>query len=188
MQLVDDAPRYSRDRKPSGEVMVQLLGVLLGGVLTLVGSLGAASWQARQQRELTRAKDLWDCRAGLYLDLLKHLRGMVSFAADSDPFLVGYGPRSAEDYQLRHELRARVALFASQEVRDHWSTAADAALRLHAETIEGDHLSRVGDQVIVPGTSEDPAYARLVATEEEARAQLIKRLRAELEVDRYLAG
>ncbi|MEU1815181.1 hypothetical protein ABZ543_08280 [Streptomyces roseifaciens] len=167
---------------------MEFVGVLLGGMLALAGSLGAASLQARHQRKHARASELWNRRAELYLDLLTHLRGTVSFAADSDPLLVAYGPQSGEDYQLRHELRARVTLFASQEVRDLWARAADAALHLHAEVFEGDHVQRVScDRVIIPETG-DPEYVRLLTADKEARARLASRLRTELEVDKYLAA
>ncbi|NWF30296.1 hypothetical protein HW130_29290 [Streptomyces sp. PKU-EA00015] len=168
--------------------MNQLLGVLLGGVLTLVGSFGAASLQARHQRKQTRAKDLWDRRASLYLDLLTHLGGRVSFAAGSDQFLIGYGPKTAEDYQLRNQLHARVALFASRETRDLWGKAADAALHLAAETFEGGHYEQFYDRVIIPETSQDPEYTRLVDAAKSAREELIARLRTELEVDHCLSA
>lgn len=167
--------------------MNELLGVLLGGVLTLVGSVGAVSLQARHQRKQARDKDLWDRRVSLYLDLLAHLSGRVSFAADSDQFLIGYGPKTAEDYQLRQELRARVALFASEEIRDLWGRAADAALHLAAETFEGGHAEQFYGRVIIPETSDDPEYTRHLEVEKRTRERLISRLRAELEVDSFLA-
>ncbi|MFF7845282.1 hypothetical protein ACFZC6_42065 [Streptomyces ossamyceticus] len=166
--------------------MDQLLGVLLGGGLTLLGSFGAVWLQARNQREEARAKDLWDRRSGLYLDLLTHLGGRVSFAGDSDEFLVGYGPQTAEDYELRTQLNARVALFASPDTRDLWKKATDAALVLHAATIEGGHFDQSFDRILVPETSSDPMHQRLIDAEKSAREELIAHLRAELDVDRYL--
>ncbi|WP_406505379.1 hypothetical protein [Streptomyces sp. NBC_01602] len=168
--------------------MDPLVGILLGGFLSLAGSFGAVSLQARHQRNQTRAKDLWDRRAGLYLDLLTHLSGKVSLASDSNPFLIGYGPRSTEDYQLRQQLHARVALFASQEVRDLWSNAADEALFLAAETVEGGHQDRYGDRYLTPDPSRNPEYARLATPAEDARAKLVERLRAELAVDQHLSA
>jgi hypothetical protein len=168
--------------------MDPLVGILLGGFLSLAGSFGAVSLQARHQRKQARYKDLWDRRAALYLDLLTHLSGRVSFAADSDPFLVGYGPTSAEDYQLRQQLRARVFLFASQEVRDLWMKAADEALILFAESVEGGHMERFGDRHLAPDPTNNPEYARLLAVAEGARAKLVECLRAELDVDQHLSA
>ncbi|MCZ1000735.1 hypothetical protein O1M63_26195 [Streptomyces mirabilis] len=168
--------------------MDQLLGVLLGGGIALVGSSGTAWLQARIQRKETRAKELWDRRSSLYLDLLTHLDGQVSFAADSDRYLIGYGPKTAESYQLRRQLSARVDLFASLETRQLWEKSTEAALVLHASTIEGGHFEQHFDQLVIPETSSDPEQQRLIDADKHAREQLITHLREELRVDRYLSA
>ncbi|MFE9989789.1 hypothetical protein ACFYRK_23350 [Streptomyces sp. NPDC005381] len=160
--------------------MDQLLGVLLGGGLTLAGSSGTAWLQARIQRKENRAQELWDRRSSLYLDLLTHLGGQVSFAADSDPHLIGYGPRTAENYQLRQQLSARVDLFASQETRELWKKSTEAALVLRASTIEGGHFEQHFDQLVIPETSPDLVHQDLIRADKDARKQLIEHLRAEL--------
>ncbi|MFF4787922.1 hypothetical protein ACFY3E_42230 [Streptomyces griseorubiginosus] len=168
--------------------MDQLLGVLLGGGIAILGSSGTAWLQARIQRKEARAKELWDRRSNLYLDLLTHLEGRVSFAADSDPYLIGYGPKTVEDYQLRRELSARVDLFASLETRQLWERSTEAALILHASTIEGGHFEQHFDQLVIPETSSDPEHQRLIAADKQARDRLVARLREELNVDNYLSA
>ncbi|UUU44267.1 hypothetical protein [Streptomyces sp. NBC_00162] len=55
------------------------------------------------------SKDLWDRRAGLYLALLLHLDGSMTFA--TDPLVPGYyGPKTPEQFQLQRELAARISL------------------------------------------------------------------------------
>ncbi|WP_406320056.1 hypothetical protein [Streptomyces sp. NBC_01637] len=92
--------------------MGQLIGVVIGGVLDVVGGAMTAWLQARHQRKATRSKDLWDRRAALYLDLLLHLDGSVSFATDALAPRY-YGSQTPEQHQLRRELAARVSLFGS---------------------------------------------------------------------------
>lgn len=123
--------------------MDQLWGVVIGGVLTLVGSFGAAHLQARHQRRQARAQDLWDRRADLYLDLLTHLSGRVSFS--EDPGLAGYGPKSAQDLDLRWQLYSRVTLFASRDIHALSVSATEATQALHAEVAQGDSMERIGD-------------------------------------------
>ncbi|MFF6842846.1 hypothetical protein ACFY8X_29395 [Streptomyces tanashiensis] len=153
---------------------------LLGGLLALTGGFGVAMVQARQQTRLNHEKDIRDRRAALYLDLLANLSGRVTHS--EDPFLRAYGPTSTEDYALRNELTARVALFASPEVRGLWTAATEAAAIDHANTVEGGFLER--DGTVSPSARNDPDYARLADEAMSARRALEERLRKDLGTDR----
>ncbi|MDI9888604.1 hypothetical protein QMZ92_30640 [Streptomyces sp. HNM0645] len=149
---------------------------VLGGVLALAGGFGVAFWQARQQARLARDEDLRDRRSELYLDLLTNLSGRVSYLEDR-----WYGPRNAEDWELRKQLDARIVLFASPEVRDLWKAATAAALNLHSHTIEGGLLENDGS--LVHDAGQDPTYARLEDEHERTRAALEQHLRGDLGAD-----
>lgn len=99
--------------------MEQLIGVITGGVIALGAGILTAWFTARHQQNAVRAKDLWDRRATLYLELLVNLDGTMSFVVE--PHAPGYyGPSSPEQFQKRRELAARVDLFGSLAVRSLW--------------------------------------------------------------------
>ncbi|MFE5108272.1 hypothetical protein [Streptomyces sp. NPDC056663] len=162
--------------------MGQLIGVVIGGVLAVVGGAVTAWLQARHQRKATRAKDLWDRRAALYLDLLLHLDGSVSFATDA--LVPGYyGPQTTEQHQLRRELAARVSLFGSPKVRSLWEAVTEAMADLHNVCTEGGFYTRQGT---LPADITDPEYLRFKTAQEKTEQDLIERLRLEVDVDEHL--
>lgn len=162
--------------------MDQLIGVVIGGVIALGGGALTAWLTARHQRKTTQAKDMWDRRAALYLDLLVHLSGTISFV--TDPYVPGYyGPQTPEQHQLRRDLAARISLFGSPKVRTLWEAATEAIADLHYECTEGGLYTREGD---LPSGITDPGYLRCKAAQEKTEQALIVRLRDELEVDDHL--
>ncbi|MET7685781.1 hypothetical protein [Streptomyces sp. NPDC005423] len=162
--------------------MEQLIGVVIGGVIASGGGALTAWLTAKHQKNAARAKDLWDRRAAVYLDLLLHLSGTVSFATDSD--VPGYyGPQTPEQHQLRRDLAARVTLFGSPKVRELWEAATEAIGDLHYVCAEGQFYTQDGN--IPPGIT-DPGFLRCKAAEEKAEQELIKQLRHEIDVDKHL--
>ncbi|MFE0654725.1 hypothetical protein ACFVZH_40190 [Streptomyces sp. NPDC059534] len=162
--------------------MEQLIGVVIGGFIALGGGTLTAWLTAKHQKNAARAKDLWDRRAAVYLDLLLHLSGAVSFATDLD--VPGYyGPQTPEQHQLRRDLAAKVTLFGSPKVRELWEAATEAIGDLHYTCIEGELYTR--DGVLPPGIT-DPEFLRCNAAHEKTEQALIKQLRHELDVDKHL--
>lgn len=162
--------------------MEQLIGAVIGGVIALGGGALTAWLTAKHQTNAAREKDLWDRRAAVYLDLLLHLSGTVSFATDSD--VPGYyGPQTSEQHQLRRELAARVTLFGSPKVRELWEAATEAIGDLHYICAEGQFYTR--DGAIPPGIT-DADFLRCRATQEKTEQELVKQLRHEIDVAKHL--
>ncbi|WP_327267086.1 hypothetical protein OG444_39845 (plasmid) [Streptomyces sp. NBC_01232] len=165
--------------------MGQLIGVVIGGFIALGGGALTAWLQARHQRKATRSKDLWDRRAALYLDLLLHLDGSMSFA--TDPHVPGYyGPRSPEQFQRQKELTARISLFGSPTVRELWEAATEAAADFSVCVVEGGFVDRDGRLPSAEVT--DPNYLRFEAAKQRTEREFIQRLRHEIDVDEHLKG
>ncbi|MFJ2008391.1 hypothetical protein [Streptomyces chartreusis] len=164
--------------------MEQLIAVVIGGVIALGGGALTAWLTAKHQKNAAREKDLWDRRAAVYLDLLLHLSGTVSFA--TDPIVPSYyGPQTPEQHQLRRDLAARVTLFGSPKVRELWEDATKAIGDLHYVCAEGGFYTR--DGAIPPGIT-DPAFLRYKAAQEKTEQELIKQLRHEIDIDKHLKG
>ncbi|MEU4180916.1 hypothetical protein [Streptomyces sp. NPDC026589] len=162
--------------------MDQLIGVVIGGVIALGGGALTAWLTAKHQKDAARSQDLWDRRAAMYLDLLLHLSGAVSFATDA--VVPGYyGPRTPEQHQLRRDLAARVDLFGSPKVRELWEAATEAIGDLHYHCTEGDLYTRDGN---IPPDITDPGYLRYKAAQEKTEEELIRQLRHEVDVDKHL--
>lgn len=168
--------------------MQQLIGVVIGGVIALGGGSLTAWLTAKYQKNATRSKDLWDRRATLYLELLIHLGGHLSFATDE---LVPrhYGPRTPEQTRLRHELAARIDLFGSPKVRALWEAATEASADFGACVVEGEFYRREGNDMLLLATGvTDPDYLRFEAAVDRTKKALIQQLRHEVDVDQHLKG
>ncbi|MEU1409895.1 hypothetical protein ABZ471_48310 [Streptomyces sp. NPDC005728] len=153
--------------------LVGLIGTTVGGVIAVAGSVTATWLQTRRQRNLAHDERMWVRRADLYVELLtadgaeaSPTRGYPSdFDVPPDP-----------DAELRlTQLRARVDAFASTRVARLWH-----------EGVERDQ--ELLDAATAPGAMSDIDYERHVATlstettaVEQARAQLRKQIRAELD-------
>ncbi|MER6188332.1 hypothetical protein [Streptomyces sp. NPDC001652] len=162
--------------------MEQLIGVVIGGVIALGGGVLTAWLTAKHQKDAAREKDLWDRRTALYLDLLLHLSGAVSFATDS--LVPGYyGPRTPEQHDLRRDLAARITLFGSPKVRELWEAATEAIGDMHYLCAEGGYYTQ--DGAIPPGIT-DPDFLRYKAAQEQTEQELIKELRHAIDVDKHL--
>lgn len=165
--------------------MEQLIGVVIGGVIALGGGSLTAWLTAKYQKNATRSKDLWDRRATLYLELLVHLGGHLSFATDE--VVPGYyGPRMPEQAQLRRELAARIDLFGSPKVRALWEAATEASADFHACVVEGDFYRRDGNDMLPAVGVTDPNYLRFEAAADRTEKALIQQLRHEIDVDQHL--
>lgn len=165
--------------------MGQLLGVVIGGVIALGGGALTAWLTAKHQKNATRSKDLWDRRSALYLDLLVHLSGHLSFATDE--LVPGYyGPQTPEQAQLRRELAARIDLFGSPKVRTLWEAATEASADFHACVIEGGFYRRDGNDLLSAINVTDPNYLRFEAAKDSTEKALIQQLRHEIDVDDHL--
>lgn len=164
--------------------MEQLIGVVIGGVIALGGGALTAWLTAKHQKNAARAKELWDRRAAVYLDLLLHLSATVSFATDS---VVPnyYGPQTLEQHQLRRDLAARVTLFGSPKVRELWEAATKAIGDLHYVCVEGGFYTH--DGAIPPGIT-DPEFLRYQAAQEKTEQKLVRQLRHEIDIDKHLKG
>lgn len=162
--------------------MDQLIGVVIGGVIALGGGALTAWLTAKHQKDAARSQELWDRRAAVYLDLLLHLSGAVSFATDA--VVPGYyGPRTPEQYQIRRDLAARVDLFGSPKVRELWEAATEAIGDLHYHCTEGDLYTRDGN---IPLTSRTPDTSDAKPPRKRPRRRLIRQLRHEVDVDKHL--
>lgn len=167
--------------------MGQLIGVVIGGVIALGGGALTAWLTAKYQKNAGRSKDLWDRRATLYLELLVHLGGHLSFATDE--VVPGYyGPRTPEQFKLRSELAARIDLFGSPKVRALWEAATEAAADFHAYSVEGDFYRSDGNNMLPAIGVTDPDYLRFEADAGRTQKALIQQLRHEIDVDQHLKG
>ncbi|MFE1230269.1 hypothetical protein [Streptomyces sp. NPDC058745] len=165
--------------------MEQLIGVVIGGVIALGGGALTAWLTAKHQKNATRSKDLWDRRAVLYLDLLVHLGGHLSFATD-ELVPAYYGPRTPEQAQLRRELAARIDLFGSSKVRALWESATEAAADFHVCVVEGGFFRRDGNDMLEAVNVTDPDYLRFQEVKNRTERELVKQLRHEVDVDDHL--
>ncbi|MFJ8848550.1 hypothetical protein ACIRFF_37330 [Streptomyces cyaneofuscatus] len=165
--------------------MDQLTGVVIGGVIALGGGALTAWLTAKYQKNATRSKDLWDRRAALYLELLVHLGGHLSFATDE--VTPGYyGPRTPEQFKLRRALAARIDLFGSPKVRALWEAATKASADFQVCIIEGDFYRLDGKDMLPAIGVTDPTYLRLEAAAHRTEGALIQQLRHEIDVDQHL--
>ncbi|WP_331759594.1 hypothetical protein [Streptomyces anulatus] len=165
--------------------MEQLIGVITGGVIALGAGILTAWFTARHQQNAVRAKDLWDRRAALYLELLVNLDGTMSFAVE--PHAPGYyGPSTSEQFQKRRELAARVDLFGSPTVRSLWETATTAMGDFNMHVVEGGFLEQSFNETYLPDNITEPRFLELKAAMDEAELNLVKRLRHEIDVDEHL--
>ncbi|MGW1318546.1 hypothetical protein [Streptomyces sp. NPDC002426] len=165
--------------------MEQLIGVGLGGALAIIGGTVTAWLQARHQRKATRSKDLWDRRAELYLELLVHLDGTMSFA-DSPSTLGYHGPTTPEQITTRRELAAKVDLFGSRVVRTLWEAATEAAGDFFMEIVEGGYLGGHDGHTFLADNITEPRFLQLKHAKETTQSDLVQRLRHEIDVDEHL--
>ncbi|WP_405192894.1 hypothetical protein [Streptomyces anulatus] len=165
--------------------MEQLIGVITGGVIALGAGILTAWFTARHQQNAVRAKDLWDRRATLYLELLVNLDGTMSFVVE--PHAPGYyGPSSPEQFQRRRELAARVDLFGSPAVRSLWEAATTAMGDFNMHVVEGGFLEQSFNETYLPDNITEPRFLELKAAMDRAELNLVKRLRHEIDVDEHL--
>ncbi|MEV7653736.1 hypothetical protein AB0O39_06135 [Streptomyces anulatus] len=165
--------------------MEQLIGVITGGVIALGAGILTAWFTARHQQNAVRAKDLWDRRATLYLELLINLDGTMSFVVE--PNAPGYyGPSTPEEFQKRRELAARVDLFGSPAVRTLWEAATTAMGDFNIHVVEGGYLERSSGEMYLPDNITEPRFLELKAAMDKAEAELVDRLRHEIAVDEHL--
>ncbi|MFK0132357.1 hypothetical protein ACIQRZ_18630 [Streptomyces rubiginosohelvolus] len=165
--------------------MEQLVGVVIGGVIALGGGSLTAWLTAKYQKNATRSKDLWDRRAALYLELLVHLGGHLSFATD-EAVPGYYGPRTPDQATLRRELAARIDLFGSPKVRALWEAATEASADFQVCVIEGGFFRQDGNSILTAIGVTDPTYLRFQAAADRTEKALIQRLRHEIDVDQHL--
>jgi hypothetical protein len=157
----------------------QLLTGLLTGLFALAGSVIVLVVQGRQQRSMAQDERLWTRRAETYVAVLRFQGGgMVEWYQ---------GPRGAEEWAVRDELTAKVAAFASDEVRELWQQSALAALKLDDYCQENwpEACSQAAweDVELAARMEKDETFRRLRQASDDARRRLAERVRAELDTD-----
>ncbi|GHD70078.1 hypothetical protein GCM10010317_076600 [Streptomyces mirabilis] len=164
--------------------MDQLWSVAFGGAVALAGGAATTALQAWLQRRAAREDYLWNKRAELYLDVLRHGNGQIAHTDDDDvDEQYGWTPETEE---LRQDLTARVQLFGSPAVEERWRRASEAGRALDFYATEnllverGQYAQRRSD------AGEDPVYVRRSNDAKEARRLLAEQLRLELRTDRHL--
>lgn len=164
--------------------MNELWGVTLGGAIALAGGAVSTILQAWLQRRGAREQYLWNKRAELYLDVLRHGNGQIAHMDDDDvDDQYGWAPGTEE---LRQDLTARVQLFGSATVEERWRRASEAGrardfyARENLLEMRGDYAQLRSDAY------EDPVYARLSNEVKKTRRLLAEQLRLELNTDRHL--
>jgi len=158
----------------------QLLAVILGGLLALVGSLSAMLIQGRQQRALAQDERLWTRRAETYVAVLQY-QGSVMLEDYR-----GAGPTS--EWAIRNELTAKVAAFATDAVRELWQQSALASLNLN-EYVEEDWpqwMAADGAErhELEDEMEKDETYRRFRQASVDAGRRLAEQVRAELSANR----
>lgn len=160
-------------------------GVLVGALIALAGSIGTAALQASLQRKAVRGEYLWNKRAELYVDVLRHGNGQIAHLDDDEADeQYGWVPGMEE---LRQDLTARVQLFGSSKVEARWRAVSGSSQCLDRHVLEGNWLMQRGDRVVLnPAASSDCEYVRLKGEVSAARCALVEQLRHELDTDRHL--
>ncbi|RVU28865.1 hypothetical protein EOT10_03115 [Streptomyces antnestii] len=160
-------------------------GVLLGALIALAGSLGTVALQASLQRKALRGEYLWNKRAELYLDVLRHGNGHIAHLGDGEADTqYGWTPGVEE---LRQDLTARVQLFGSAQAEAHWRALSRSSRRLDSYVLDN-LLTSSGDRAVLdPARARnDHEYLRLEGEASAARRALVTQLRRELNTDQYL--
>lgn len=159
----------ARNRQDDDDTM---LSVILGGLIALVASVITLFIQGRQQRSLARGERLGTRRADTYVALLHY-----------------QGSGMMEDYGGPYdELTARVAAFATDDVRDLWRKSVVASLNLSEYVseewpqwggTEGYEQQEVEDEM-----GKDETFRRFRQASVDARRRLAEQIQTELDPDR----
>jgi hypothetical protein len=154
---------------------------IIAGVFALAGVAVTLLVQGRQQRQRAQDERLWNRRADAYVAMLRYQgRGMVE----------GYrGAAPAEDWNVRDELAAKAAAFASQKVWDLWQQSAESNRELQEYVDEawtqwhgvagGPHALELEEEM-----EADPDFRHARQARADAARRLASQIRVELDVHR----
>lgn len=95
-------------------------------------------------------------------------------------------PSTPEQFQKGRELAARVDLFGSPAVRSLWEAVTAAMGDFNMHVVEGGYLERSFNETYLPDNITEPRFVELKAAMDKAKAELVKRLRHEIDVDEHL--
>ncbi|AYN37421.1 hypothetical protein DUI70_6928 [Streptomyces albus] len=140
---------------------------------------------------------MWQRRAALYLKVMEHLHGGVSFPdgpsweeyqqagslQERQELLLNvhlYGPSTPDQLRLRGRLEDELAVFGSARVQELWRAATSALRDLDFEVTEGGHGERVGNEEYPTPPEPGSRHEEFAVAAKAARDALVYQIRREL--------